>query len=250
MNKNNVKWRRILSHSMMALLFNGVMAGVTISSSGCGAPVEQKALSASNETLGTLDAQPQTRTETGIVGWTVTREGAGVLIDGKTAQGASIHQVRMQPFTATVTGDGRPETVAGYDIISSGGGFVRIGSDARVLEYTPDNGAFAAFARDAGALPKSDITLNCSVFAWIACGGAVLGAIASCGTLNVGCVAALLGTGSCFDCFCQHFGGCGGTGGGGGGGTGGGGGGGSGGGPGVCSDCGDGMIVCAPQQCP
>src|SRR5947209_3965493 len=104
--------RKISSHAFAALLFTGVMAGVTVGTAGCGAGVEQPAPSAGTETLGKLDAQPQTRRETGIAGWTVTREGAGVLLDARTADGVSIHQVRLQPFSTTATRDGRSEEVA------------------------------------------------------------------------------------------------------------------------------------------
>jgi hypothetical protein len=238
-------FRRIFSQSIVALLLTGIAGVVTVSDSGCATPVEQPAPLAKNETLGKIDAQPQTLAETGIESWTVTRDGTGVRLDGKSGKGVIIHQVRLQPFSSTVTEDGRSRVVAGFEISTPGGGFVRAASDGRVLEFRGDTAAFAAFARDAQALHKGDVTLNCSAFAWIACAGSILAAVTTCGgPENLVCIAAILQAFGCLDCFCEQFG-CDGGGGGGGGGSGGGG---------SCPrgrvDCGDGRSVCPPQVCP
>ena len=235
--------RKIVSHSIVALLLTGVAAGLT-GSSGCASRVDQPAPSSSAETVGRIEAHPETRAETGIDGWIVTRDGAGVLLDGKTAEGVSIHQVRLQSFSLAVSENGRSDVLTGVEISSSSGGLVRYTRDGRVLDFEPDGVALKAFARDIEALRRGDVTYTCSIISATVCAGGILSAIAACGgPVNIGCIGAILSAFGCFECFCEQFG-CD-TGGGGGGG------GGTGGGPGDdCIDCGDGRLACPPQVCP
>jgi len=225
------------NRSILALLFTGALAAA--GTSGCTAAPNQPAPAARDETLARIEAQPQTRAESGIDAWIVTRNGQSVLVDGRTAGGVSIHQVLVQPFSATVVRDGRSRAFTGIEMSSSDGGLVRITSDRHVVTFRPDEVTFAAFARDTEALRQGDVTLNCGFFDWIGCLGAVLTAGAACGAFGLECVEAILGLGSCFECFCHLFG------------CGGGGGGDSGpcGGP-TPSDCGDGCFACPDQPCP
>jgi len=229
---------RIFTHSIVALLSLGI-AGVTVSSSGCGAPVgKQAAPSATHEILGRIDSQPQTRAETGIAGWTATREGAVVLFDGKTAEGVSVRQMMLQPFSTTVNQNGRSVVVNGFEISTSGGGLIRIASDRRVLEARADDGTFAAFARDTAGLRSGDETLDCSLLDEWLCANLVIGVLVGC-DFNPLCAAIFLALSPCLDCLCE-FTFC----------DSGGGGGGSGSGGNTCTDCGDGTVACYPMQCP
>lgn len=234
--------RKPFSHAIVTLLFTCAVAAA--SSAGCQPAADRSPPLASYETLGRIDAQPQTRAETGIDAWIVMRSGTSFLVDGRTATGVSIHQVRIQPFSTTLSRDGGSQPITGMEVSSSGGGFVRIASDRTILTFTSDDATFAAFARDMEVLRKGDVTLNCGVFQWIGCLAAVLAAGAACGPFGLECAAAILGLGSCFECFCQMFGGCGGEDGGGGGD------GGPCGGGQTPYDCGDGCFACAEQPCP
>jgi len=201
---------------------------------------KQAGPSANQATLSRIDAQPQTRAETGIAGWTITDEGTRVLFDGRTADGVSVRQMILQPFSTTENQNGRSVVVNGFEISSSGGGLVRIASDRRVLEARADDGTFAAFARDTAALRSGDETLDCSLFDMFACTGLVVAVVAGCDG-NPLCAAIFLALSPCLDCLCQIAGICD---------SGGGGGGGGGGGVNTCTDCGDGTVACYPSQCP
>jgi len=229
---------QILCQSIVAMFFGSIVAGAA--GSGCATDARQPAPAKSVEMLGTLEAQPQTRGETGVDRWIISRQDSVFVLDGRTAAGVTIHQLRLQRFSTTVTRDGRSEALTGFDISSSGGGFVRFASDRRVLEFRPDEVAFTAFARDAQALGRGDVTLDCGLLDWVKCAGAVLGAIYKCGTLDLNCLSGLISSvGNCWDCLCGLVD-CNDSGGGGSGGTDGH----------ECTDCGDGTVACYPYQCP
>ena len=248
--------RKIFSHSIVGLLLTGVVAVATVQSTGCGSTVDKQPSASVHEPLGQIAAQPQTQAETGIHHWIITLEGQGVLLDGKTVDGVSVHQLRMTPFATRATQNGRSEVVKVMEIRSSGGGVIRYTSERRLLEYKDDPVAFGAWARDTDPLRKEVAYNDCTFLSALLCSSAIIAATGACGPVNWACIAAILGTATCWDCFCwsvEQTGGscpdvpdcppwgCDDPGGGGG----------TGGGPGdECYDCGDGRIVCPPQVCP
>jgi hypothetical protein len=201
----------------------GVVAGVTVGASGCGAPAEQQAPSASVEIMGRIDAQSKTRAETGIEAWTVVREGRGFLLDGKTHEGVTVRQLRVQPVSKTIVRNGHSQVIGGQEATTPEGGLARVffrGREVESVEFKPDDATFTAFARDAQALPKGDVTLSCSWFQKLACIGALLSAEGGCtaavaasatatdgvaaGVATAGwvaCVGGILQAVGCGDCF-------------------------------------------------
>jgi hypothetical protein len=180
--------------------------------SGCEAPPTPQTTSPSPnvETIGKLDAQPRTREETGIEAWTIVRDGRNFWLDGKTATGAIVHQVRLRPYSETAVHNGQAQITHGLEVMTPRGGLARITEEAgkvQTFEFSPDDATFTAFSRDARAVPHSDEPLSCSVLQQVACAGTLIVAIGSCtGLAGAGpaavavCVGSILQIAGCTDC--------------------------------------------------
>jgi hypothetical protein len=194
----------------MRLILTLILAGVAASASGCSeAPTQEGRTAVAEAPLGAIEAQPDTRAELGIERWVVVREGEGLLLDAIGKDGLSKHRIHMQTFSMDITRNGQAERVSGFDIRTSGGGLIRVSREGHVLAFQDDHALFQAFSRDTEAVRAAhadEITYGCSVWGWIACGGAIVGAIAACGgPEDLPCIAAILAAAGCLDCFAGLF---------------------------------------------
>lgn len=151
----------------------------------------------------------------GVQRWEVFDVAEGFRVDGVDRDGAVLQQVFIHQFVNQSAQDGNTRSEDGWELATSSGGLLRVTLAGHVLKRIDDPQVFSSFATDVNnALKSRDgmIPYSCNFWQWLGCAGAVIGAIAVCEEASAACLAAVLGTGVCFDCALSHSGGGGGGG--------------------------------------
>lgn len=178
-------------------VFTSLALGLSLSlTTGCAVDDEPGEDSiAEDERLGSnnyiLTASAQTTAELGIVEWIAEVDAQGRVVRGYDDQGVELSWLRFDDWQG------------GGVVTSSGGGLVRVDADGELVEVVDDPLLFAAFGRDTdhlwNAAPGEQFR-GCSVWAWLGCAGAVLGAIVQCGVFDFKCVSELIKSSKCLEC--------------------------------------------------